>query len=37
LDFEVIIAEQPEVIFIDQGNLQTMKMDFDKDPTSTCG
>jgi iron complex transport system substrate-binding protein len=32
LDFEVIIMEQPEVIFIDENNLRTVKMDFDKDP-----
>jgi len=32
LDFEAIIAEQPDVIFIDENNLQTVKMDFDKDP-----
>jgi iron complex transport system substrate-binding protein len=32
LDFEVIIHEQPNVIFIDEGNLQTVIMDFNKDP-----
>jgi iron complex transport system substrate-binding protein len=32
LDFEAIITEQPDVIFIDENNLQTVKMDFDKDP-----
>jgi len=32
LDFEVIIHEQPNIIFIDEGNLQTVIMDFNKDP-----
>lgn len=30
-DFEAILAEQPDVIFIDEGNLVTVKQDFDKD------
>lgn len=32
LDFEVILKEQPDVVFIDLGNLNTVKQDFDKDP-----
>jgi iron complex transport system substrate-binding protein len=32
LDFEAIIDEQPDVIFIDENNLQTVKQDFAKDP-----
>lgn len=32
LDFEAIIAEQPDFVFIDEGNLATVKQDFDKDP-----
>ncbi|MEM2046173.1 MAG: ABC transporter substrate-binding protein [Candidatus Bathyarchaeia archaeon] len=31
-DFEAIIAEDPDFIFIDEGNLATVKQDFDKDP-----
>lgn len=31
-DFETIIVEQPEIIFIDENNLATVKSDFDKDP-----
>lgn len=31
-DFEAIIAEQPDFVFIDEGNLATVKQDFDKDP-----
>ncbi|MEM0049545.1 MAG: ABC transporter substrate-binding protein [Candidatus Bathyarchaeia archaeon] len=31
-DYEAIIAEQPEIIFIDEGNLATVKQDFEKDP-----
>ncbi|MEM2321341.1 MAG: ABC transporter substrate-binding protein [Candidatus Bathyarchaeia archaeon] len=31
-DYEAIIAEQPGIIFIDEGNLATVKQDFDKDP-----
>lgn len=31
-DFETIIAEQPEIIFIDEGNLAIVRQDFDKDP-----
>lgn len=32
LDFEAILTEQPEIVFIDEGNLATVKQDFDKDP-----
>ncbi|MEM2206822.1 MAG: ABC transporter substrate-binding protein [Sulfolobales archaeon] len=32
LDFEVILKEQPDVVFIDLNNLNTVKQDFDKDP-----
>lgn len=32
LDYETIIAEQPEIVFIDENNLATVKQDFDKDP-----
>lgn len=31
-DFEAILTEQPEIVFIDEGNLATVKQDFDKDP-----
>jgi len=31
-DFEAIMTEQPEIIFIDENNLATVKQDFDKDP-----
>ncbi|MGB9741451.1 MAG: ABC transporter substrate-binding protein [Candidatus Bathyarchaeales archaeon] len=31
-NFEAIIAEQPDIVFIDEGNLATVKQDFDKDP-----
>lgn len=31
-DFEAVIAEDPDFIFIDEGNLATVKQDFDKDP-----
>ncbi len=31
-DFEAIIKEQPDIIFIDESNLATVKQDFDKDP-----
>ncbi|MBC7129589.1 ABC transporter substrate-binding protein [Candidatus Bathyarchaeota archaeon] len=30
--FEAIIAEDPEIVFIDEGNLVTVQQDFDKDP-----
>ncbi len=30
--FEAIISEQPEIVFIDENNLATVKQDFDKDP-----
>jgi len=30
--FEAIINEQPEIVFIDENNLATVKQDFDKDP-----
>ncbi|MEM4576703.1 MAG: ABC transporter substrate-binding protein [Candidatus Nezhaarchaeales archaeon] len=33
LDFEFLLKEQPEVIFIDEGNLNIVKQDFDKDPS----
>jgi len=36
MDFETIIQEQPEIIFIDEGNLNTVKQDFDKDPGKYC-
>ncbi|MEM1708391.1 MAG: ABC transporter substrate-binding protein [Nitrososphaerota archaeon] len=32
-DFEAILQEQPDVVFIDEGNLNTVKQDFDKDPS----
>jgi len=32
MDFEAILKEQPEIVFIDEGNLNTVKQDFDKDP-----
>ncbi|MEM3574265.1 MAG: ABC transporter substrate-binding protein [Candidatus Bathyarchaeia archaeon] len=32
MDFEAIIQEQPDVIFIDEGNLKIVKQEFDKDP-----
>lgn len=30
--FEAILSEQPEIVFIDENNLATVKQDFDKDP-----
>jgi len=36
MDFEAILQEQPEIIFIDEGNLNTVKQDFDKDPGKYC-
>lgn len=30
--FEAIMAEDPEIVFIDEGNLVTVQQDFDKDP-----
>jgi len=36
MDFEVILQEQPEIVFIDEGNLNTVKQDFDKDPSKHC-
>ncbi|MEM1524872.1 MAG: ABC transporter substrate-binding protein [Nitrososphaerales archaeon] len=32
-NFEAILKEQPDIIFIDEGNLNTVKQDFDKDPS----
>lgn len=32
LDFEAIIDQQPDLVFIDENNLATVKQDFDKDP-----
>ncbi|MGP3667636.1 MAG: ABC transporter substrate-binding protein [Candidatus Bathyarchaeota archaeon] len=32
-DFEAILQEQPNIVFIDEGNLNTVKQDFDKDPS----
>lgn len=36
LDFEVFFEEQPEVVFIDEGNLELVKGDFRKDPHRYC-
>jgi iron complex transport system substrate-binding protein len=36
MDFEAIIHEQPEIVFIDENNLNTVKQDFDKDPGKYC-
>jgi iron complex transport system substrate-binding protein len=36
LDFEVFLKEQPQVIFIDEGNLNLVKQDFSKDPGKYC-
>jgi len=36
MDFEAILQEQPEIVFIDEGNLNTVKQDFDKDPGKYC-
>jgi iron complex transport system substrate-binding protein len=36
MDFEAILKEQPEIVFIDEGNLNTVKQDFDKDPGKYC-
>lgn len=36
LDFEVFYKEQPQIVFIDEGNLQVVKDDFKKDPTKYC-
>ena len=36
LDFEVFYREQPQVVFIDEGNLLLVKQDFDKDPERYC-
>jgi iron complex transport system substrate-binding protein len=36
MDFEAIPREQPEIVFIDEGNLNTVKQDFDKDPGKYC-
>jgi len=36
MDFEAILQEQPEIIFIDEGNLNIVKQDFDKDPGKYC-
>jgi iron complex transport system substrate-binding protein len=36
VDFEAILDEQPEIVFIDEGNLNTVKQDFDKDPGKYC-
>lgn len=33
LDFELLLQEQPDVVFIDEGNLNIVKQDFDKDPS----
>lgn len=32
LDFEALITDQPDIIFIDEGNLNIVKQDFDKNP-----
>lgn len=36
LDFEVFYKEQPQLIFIDEGNLELVKEDFRKDPAKYC-
>jgi iron complex transport system substrate-binding protein len=36
MDFEAILKEQPEIVFIDENNLNTVKQDFDKDPGKYC-
>jgi len=36
MDFEAILQEQPEIVFIDEGNLNTVKQDFDKDLGKYC-
>ena len=36
MDFEAILQEQPEIVFIDEGNLNTVKQDFDRDPRKYC-
>lgn len=36
LDFEVFYKEQPQIVFIDEGNLQVVKDDFKKDPVKYC-
>lgn len=36
LEFEVFFKEQPEVVFIDEGNLELVKEDFKKDPRRYC-
>lgn len=32
-DFEAILQEQPDIVFIDEGNLNVVKQDFYKDPS----
>lgn len=36
LDFEYLLAEQPDLIFIDENNLNTVLQDFSKSPQKYC-
>ncbi len=36
LDFEIFLKEQPQIVFIDEGNLNLVKQDFSKDPGKYC-
>ena len=37
IDFEYLLAVQPDIVFIDVGNLDIVLADFSKDPAKYCG